>query len=360
MIISRTPYRISFFGGGTDYEGWFKDNGGQVLSTTINHYCYLTYRLLPPFFDYHSRVLWSKIEEVQHNNEIIHPVVNAVLKLLNIETGVEVHHQGDLPGRSGLGTSSTFTVGMLNAAYNLSDHTPSKKQLAKEAIYVERNFLKEDGGIQDQIAAAYGGFNHIKIDTKGDFEVIPVAASEKRFADLQSHLMLFFTGLVRNSFEIAKEKSASVKDKYHELTAMSEMVDEAVNILNSSSDLKDFGKLLHESWLMKKKLSNKVSTDFIDSIYEKAIENGAIGGKVLGAGGGGFILFFVPPENHQRILDALKDLLYIPFNFEDTGASIIFEYNNMYTRTSLTKRNYIHLKEFQQNNAINELIVNAG
>jgi len=356
VIISKTPFRVSFFGGGTDYHTWYQEHGGQVLSTTIDHYCYLNCRLLPPFFTHNSRVVWSKIEEVIENGEIAHPVINAVLKLLNIDLGVEVHHQGDLPARSGIGSSSTFTVGFLNSMYNVFGYSPSKKQLADEAIYIERQHLKESVGIQDQIAAAYGGFNHIKINTDGSYNVIPVDLSEERKEELNSNLLLFFTGVSRFSSEIASKKIDSIPNKYQELSTMSQMVDEGMKILNSNTDLEQFGKLLHESWILKRSLSESVSTIFIDEIYETAMKHGATGGKILGAGGGGFILFYVKPEFQANVMKALKNLLYIPFGFDKDGAQVIFNHHHKYKRSELIRQMNLNVNL----NNINDLLLETA
>lgn len=319
MIISKTPYRISFFGGGTDYATWYKKNGGCVLSTTINHYCYITARLLPPFFENKSRVVWNKIEEVLDNEDIQHPAVKACLQYLEITDGVEIHTTGDLPARSGLGSSSTFTVGLLNALYALKNKT-WKPQLVYEAIHVEKNIMKENVGIQDQIAAAFGGFNKTGILSDGSFWVKPIFHDK-----LEDYLLLFFTGISRTASEIAAgvievQKSGS-KDK--ELHRMQKMVYEAIDILDTG-DILDFGHLLHESWALKRSLASNISPPAIDDIYERGRKSGAIGGKLLGAGGGGFMLFFAKPEDHNKIRDELKELLWVPFKFSNKGSEIIY------------------------------------
>lgn len=324
MIISRTPFRISFFGGGTDYPVWYKKNSGAVLSSAIDKYCYITVRYLPPFFEHKHRIVYSKIENVKHINEIQHPVVNALLKLLKINRGIEVHHDGDLPARSGLGSSSAFTAGMLNSLYALKGEIISKAYLAKQAIEVERNILKENVGSQDQIAVAYGGFNKIIFHNNHDFKIEPVTLEKKRIVDLQSCLMLFFTGLSRFATEIAAEQIKNIVRKKKELTLMQQMVDYALEILNSKTDIRKFGELLHESWQLKKSLSKKISNPIIDNLYERALKNGAIGGKLLGAGGGGFMLLFVPPQARERIRAELKDLLEVGFSFENNGSQIIY------------------------------------
>lgn len=347
MIISRTPYRVSFFGGGTDYHTWYQAHGGSVLSTTINHYCYLTCRNLPPFFPEKSRIVWSKIEQVNEHADIAHPAVRAVLQYMNIENGVEVQHSGDLPARSGLGSSSAFTVGMLNAIYALQGRMAGKRELACEAVHIEREILRENVGVQDQIATAYGGFNKITILQNGEFTVQPIILPQARMEKLQSHFMLFFTGVSRTASNIAKDQmQAQAKgDKKTELTAMRELVDEALEVIAEGSDLNDVGRLLHETWQLKRSLSSSIAPDFVDEIYARARKAGAIGGKLLGAGGGGFMLFFAPPEYHLSIMQELEDLLWVPFEFESGGSQIIYFDQNMYSHTSLTRRDYYHLRQ---------------
>lgn len=318
MIISRTPYRISFFGGGTDYPSWFKKHGGCVLSATIDKYAYITARFLPPFFQEKSRIVWSKIEAVPSNADIEHPSVRACLRYLEMEEGVEIHHTGDLPARSGLGSSSTFTVGLLNALYTLK-HKTWMPQLVYEAIHVEQNVMQENVGVQDQIAAAFGGLNRTEIFTDGGFLVKPVP-----YGGLQDYLMLCFTGISRTASEIAaatvQAQNEGTKDT--ELHRMREMVDQAISLLNNYR-LEDFGRLLHESWLLKRSLAANISPPLVDEIYERARKSGAIGGKLLGAGGGGFMLFFAKPEDHDKIRDELKELLWVPFRFCNKGSEII-------------------------------------
>jgi len=324
MIISRTPFRISFFGGGTDYPIWYEDNGGAVLSTTIDKYCYISCRYLPPFFEHKHRIVYSKIENVKSIEDIRHPAVKAVLSHLGIEEGIEIHHDGDLPARAGLGSSSSFSVGLLHALYALKAIMPSKEQLAKEAIHIERGVLNEAVGSQDQIAAAYGGFNKISFRKKGYFSVDPIILHESRREELQEHLMLFFTGFSRFASKIARRQIQLTPKKEKELTRMHEMVDEAKDILISRADIAEFGKLLNESWNIKRSLTDKVSTDDIDGIYDEAMSSGALGGKLLGAGGGGFMLFFVKPKDQAKVRKRLKDLLEVKFKFENAGSQIIF------------------------------------
>jgi len=324
MIITRTPFRISFFGGGTDYPAWFQKNGGEVLSTTIDKYCYITCRHLPPFFDYKHRIVYSAIENVKHWDEIKHPAVRGVLSQINCAKGLEIHHDGDLPARSGLGSSSSFTVGLLHALAALKDNYISKEQLARDAINMEQKVIGENVGSQDQIAAAYGGFNRIEFLRSGSFQVSPMVVKKQRMRDLNKHLMLCFTGFARYSSEVAQSTIANLKQREIELRRMREMVDEAVQILHSCSrPIEEFGDLMHESWVCKRALSDKVSTPEIDAIYEKARGAGAIGGKILGAGGGGFMLLFVRPEHQPQVREVLKDLVHVPFNFDESGSRIV-------------------------------------
>lgn len=324
MIITRTPFRISFFGGGTDYPAYYRENGGAVLSTTINKYCYISCRKLPPFFDHKSRIVWSLIEMIKNIDEIQHPAVREVLKFLKVDHGVSIHHEGDLPARSGLGSSSSFTVGLLSALMALQGKMTAKLELAKIAVHLEQNVMKENVGSQDQVAAAVGGFNKIEFNGENDFAITPVCLAPGRLHDLQRRLMLYFTGTSRTASEIAGEQIKSIPKKTSELKKMREMVDHALNILNSGMDLREFGKLLHESWLYKKTLSDRISNSYIDSIYEKALKTGALGGKILGAGGGGFILFFVEPEDQNIVRDAMSGLLEVPMQFENQGSQIVY------------------------------------
>lgn len=324
MIISRTPFRISFFGGGTDYPAWYQENKGAVLSTTIDKYCYLTVRYLPPFFPYKHRIVWSKIELVKEINEILHPAARATLNFLKINKGMEIHHDGDLPARTGLGSSSAFTVGLLNSLYALKGMILSKERLAKEAIHIERDVLKENVGSQDQVAVAYGGFNKITFGGNDEIKVEPITVEKTRIKELEEHLMLYFTGFSRFASEIAKDQIKNTPEKKRELTIMYQMVDEAIKILNEKKDILEFGKLLNETWQLKKNLSNKISTPGIDNMYQRALKAGAIGGKLLGAGGGGFMILFVPPEIQSQIRERLSNLLYVPFRFENSGSQIIF------------------------------------
>ena len=323
MIISRTPFRVSFFGGGTDYNGWFKENKGAVLATTIDKYCYITCRYLPPFFEHKSRIIYSQMEHVHGIDDIDHPSVREVLRFLKINDGIEIHHDGDLPARTGLGSSSAFTVGLLNSLYALKGKMVTKEQLAKEAIHVEQDMIKENVGCQDQTLAAYGGFNHIEFGGSQHLRVQPVTMPAEKLDLLQDHLMLFFTGFARTASKIAQHQIKNIPKKKPELGRMYEMVHEAVDILNGN-DLRRFGKLLDESWKLKRTLSDKISSSNIDDLYAAATRAGALGGKLLGAGGGGFILFFVEPQKKPKVRAALKGLLEVPFKFEGLGSQIIF------------------------------------
>lgn len=324
MIISRTPFRISFFGGGTDYPVWYRENEGAVLATTIDKYCYITCRYLPPFFEHKYRIVYSEIEGVKEISEIEHPSARATLQFMHITDGVEIHHDGDLPARTGLGSSSSFTVGLLHALYALKGIMPTKMQLAQDAINIEQNIIKENVGSQDQILASFGGFNKITFNADNSFHVNPMIVSNDKLQQLQNHLMFYFTGFSRFASDIAKSQVENTNNKKHELWIMRQMVDEAILILNNGKrDITEFGTLLHESWKLKKSLSDKISNPQIDAIYESAREAGAIGGKLIGAGGGGFILIFAKPEDQHKIKENLKELLLVPFKFENQGSQII-------------------------------------
>ncbi len=324
MIISRTPFRISFFGGGTDYPAWYLKNSGSVLTTTIDKYSYISCRYLPPFFNHKNRIVYSKVETTQTVDEIQHPAVRAVLKELNQNSGLEIHYDGDLPARSGLGSSSAFTVGLINAIYALEGKLITKEGLAKKALHIEQEVIKEVVGSQDQIAAAFGGFNHIKFFKDNTFDVIPVEMSKDKKSELQKNLMLCFTGFSRFASDIAKTKIDNFDKKESELKAISHLVSDALKIVTSeSAPLDDFGKLLHETWMLKQTLSTSVSNDQINEIYTAAKEAGAIGGKLLGAGGGGFMVFYVKPENQERVRNSLNKLIHVKIKFDSEGSKII-------------------------------------
>tara|TARA_Y100000590_G_C15708949_1_gene1009641 strand:- start:1637 stop:2632 length:996 start_codon:yes stop_codon:yes gene_type:complete len=324
MIISKTPYRVSFFGGGTDFPSWSKIHGGQVLSTTINKYCYISCRYLPSFFEHKFRFVYSVIETVKNINDIQHPTAKAVLAELKIKDGLEIHYDGDLPARSGLGSSSAFTVGLLNALYGLRGHRITKKELSLESIRIEQEVVKENVGCQDQIAIAHGGLNVIKFLENGEYRIEPIITPRARYESFQSHLMLFFTGVSRISSEIALDMINNIGYREKEIKLIGTYVDEGINILTDENrNLIEFGSLLNETWKVKKSLSRQISNSKIDSIYNKAVQAGAIGGKILGAGGGGFILFFVEPEKQELVKKALSSLVYVPVNFERQGSQII-------------------------------------
>lgn len=331
MIISKTPYRISFFGGGTDYPVWYKEHGGAVLSTTIDKYCYISCRRLPPFFKHKFRIVYSRIESVNEPGEIEHPSVREVLKWACLDCGLEIHHDGDLPARSGLGTSSSFTVGMINAIRAHQGFMTSKKQLACDALKIEQERIKEDVGSQDQVAVAYGGFNRIDFYQSGEFSVSPIIAPTDRLQALNDNLLLFFTGVTRFSASFAKNKIKNLSQREKELFAMRDMVEQAVHIVSDRTrSLDTFGDLLHEAWRCKKSLSSTVSTPEVDEWYEKARQAGALGGKLLGAGGGGFMLFYVPQEKQDSVKAALSCLVHVPFSFERAGSTIeMYEPNGL-------------------------------
>lgn len=325
MIISRTPYRLSFFGGGTDYPEWYREHGGAVLSAAINRYCYLTCRWLPPFFAHRSHIVYSRIEDVSDNASILHPAVRECLRHLGIADGIEIHHAGDLPKMTGLGTSSSFAVGLLHALHRLLDHPdPAPMQLAREAIHLERDLCREHVGSQDQTAAAFGGLNHIRFAPDDSLDVVPVGLPEDRLASFESSLMLFFTGFSRYASEVVTAQLDNLPRKTRELTEMAAMVPEGLRILRGGGDLSDFGRLLHESWMLKRSLSSRVSTPEIDAMYAAAREAGALGGKIAGAGGGGFLLLFVPPDRRSSVRNALSHLLHVPFRIDFTGSRILY------------------------------------
>ena len=321
MIITKTPFRMSFFGGGTDMPEFFREHGGAVISTSFDKYCYVNVRHLPPFFDYHTELSYARTERVVDVSEIEHPAIREAMKMLDMHD-IRLTYEADLPARTGLGTSSSFAVGMLNAFYALKGKYADKKRLSDEAIYLERVLCNEAGGWQDQIAAAYGGFN--RINFHGDsYDVQPIIIAPERKKQLNDNLMMFFTGFTRFSSEI-QQSSKSMEDKTAQLLQMLAIVDEAEKVLeDKTSDLDDFGRLLDKSWRLKKQTGNKVSTGGIDALYEKAMAPGALGGKLLGAGGGGFLLFYVPQERQKAVMEAMSHLMYVPFEFENGGTRII-------------------------------------
>ena len=321
MIITKTPFRMSFFGGGTDMPEFFREHGGAVISTSFDKYCYVNVRHLPPFFDYHTELSYAKTERVKAVEEIQHPAIREAMKMLDMHD-IRLTYEADLPARTGLGTSSSFAVGMLNAFYALKGKYADKRKLSDEAIYLERVLCNEAGGWQDQIAAAYGGLN--RIDFHGEeYEVRPIIISPERKRRLNDNLMLFFTGFTRFSSEI-QQASKSMDEKIAQLKQMLALVDDAERVLeDKNADLDDFGRLLDKSWRLKKQTGNKVSTGSIDELYEKALRAGALGGKLLGAGGGGFLLFYVPQDKQKAVLEAMSGLMHVPFEFENGGTRVI-------------------------------------
>ena len=327
MIITKTPFRMSFFGGGTDMEDFFRVHGGAVLSTTFDKYCYVNVRHLPPFFDYRTELSYSKTERVTSIESIQHPAIRNAMKMLNMHE-IRLTYEADLPARSGLGTSSSFAVGMLSAFYALKGKYADKKKLADEAIYLERVLCGEAGGWQDQIAASYGGFNRINFNKDGTYDVLPIIISPERKKQLDHNLMMFFTGFTRFSSDVQKANAASPETKEAKekrLLEMLDLVDDAEDVLtNKKRNLDDFGHLLDHTWKLKRQTGSAVSTSNIDALYQKGIEAGALGGKLLGAGGGGFLVFYVQPEKREALKAAMHDLLYVPFHFEDGGSRVLY------------------------------------
>lgn len=325
MIITRTPFRISFFGGGTDYPVYYREHGGMVLSTTINKYCYVTVRYLPPFFDHVFRMRYMRREETKTIDEIQHPSARECLRFMKVESGVEMVHTSDIPAMSGVGSSSAFTVGFLHSLYALQGRMVTKRKLAYDAIHVEQGMIGECVGSQDQVSAAFGGLNAITFRGADDIVVNPVTIANERLWGLQNNLMMCFVGFSRFASEIAKEQVANTPQRLQELGTMRQMADHALEILgNPSASLDEFGKLLGESWALKRQLSSRVTTDDIDDAYAAAVKAGALGGKLCGAGGGGFMLLYVPPENQPKVREALSKQLFVPFRFDSLGSHVIF------------------------------------
>lgn len=322
MIITKTPFRMSFFGGGTDMESFFREHGGAVLSTTFDKYCYVTIRHLPRFFEYSTELVYSQIERVQGEEEIRHPAIRNAMRMLDMHE-IRLSYEADLPARSGLGTSSSFAVGMLNGFYALKGKYADKRKLADDAIHLERVLCNEAGGWQDQIAASFGGLNRINFNKDG-YQVLPIIISPERKKQLNDRLLMFFTGFTRFSSDVQKINQEGAEDKTKQLLEMLKLVDEAEEVLtNKNVPLNEFGKLLDYTWKLKKQTGKAVSTNGIDELYEKGIAAGATGGKLLGAGGGGFLVFYVEPEYREAVKKAMSDLLYVPFEFENGGTSVI-------------------------------------
>ena len=331
MIITRTPFRISFFGGGTDYPVYFRKYGGAVLSTAINHYCYITLRKLPPFFDYKYSLRYSLSETSADLDSIRHSTVRECLRFLDYPHAIEMTYSGDIPASSGIASSSSFCVGFLHSLYALQGKMVAKRELATDAIHVEQNMVRENVGSQDQIISAFGGFNRIDFHIDNTFKVTPVIMSSERLNTLNDNLLFFYTRVSRRAPEIAGDLIKNTPNRLRELDALKGIVDSAIRIINSgTSCFDDFGLLLHENWILKKSLSNGISNDNFDDLYGKAIDAGALGGKLCGAGGGGFFLFYVPIDRQQNVIKALNGLLHVPFRFETNGSQIIFFTHSRY------------------------------
>lgn len=323
MIITRTPYRMSFFGGGTDYPDYYLEHGGDVISTSIDKYCYLSCRKLPPFFEHKYRIVYSKVETVRDVDEIIHPSVRHVLKMMSIQDGLEINHVGDLPARSGIGSSSSFTVGLLNVLYTLRGQYLDKRSLAKLAIHVEQKLIKEPVGSQDQICASFGGFNRITFDKSGEFSVTPIVMKPEKRQILEGNLMMFFSGVSRFSSDYSIKKIKNLVANREMLEQMKQMVSETLLVLGSQNGaVDDFGKLMHESWQIKKSLAEGISSLSFDEIYDNACAAGALGGKLMGAGGGGFFVFYVPKSRQNDVKTALSRLVHVPFSFTNSGSEV--------------------------------------
>lgn len=324
LIVSRTPHRISFFGGGTDYPNYYLQHGGKVLGVAINKYCYLNVRRLPPFFEHKHRIVYSNQENVNTFDQIQHPSVRETLKFLDVDHGVSIHHDGDIPARSGMGSSSAFTVGLLNSMYALKGKRMSKAELTDTAIHIEQNLIQENVGSQDQTFAAYGGLNVINFLQNGNISVAPIILGKEKLERFEGSLMLYYTGISRIASDIAKDQISNTSSNLDQLQKMNELVDEAYSILTTSDrSLDDFGTLLNKTWYLKKSLSQKITNPKIDEMYERAIRAGAIGGKLLGAGGGGFMIFYVPPELQPKVQTELSEYLHIPFKFDFDGSKIV-------------------------------------
>ena len=325
MIITRTPFRISFFGGGTDLPAYYRKYGGEVLSTTIDKYLYISCRKLAPYWDYkHQFYYGAKTEYVTNIDEIVHPSIRETMRFLKPQHGIDMHYSADIPSKSGIGSSSSFTVGLLNALYGLNGKMASKQELLSDSLHIEQEMICEPVGSQDQTAAAFGGFNHIVFREDGEIEVHPVVISKNRINELNDSLVLVFTGFQRFSKDIEEKKIQNIENRLEELHGIKKYVGQALDILNSESSLDEFGLLLNDTWEKKKRLSDNVSDERIDNLYELGMKNGAIGGKLLGAGGGGFMLFYVDKEKKKNLLDAMKEKVCVPFRFEDMGSQVIY------------------------------------
>jgi D-glycero-alpha-D-manno-heptose-7-phosphate kinase len=324
VIISRTPFRISLFGGGTDYPAWFKEHGGSVIGTAIDKYCYISVRRLPPFFEHKTKIIYSRVELVNEVSEIEHPAVRGILTEMGINEGLEIHHDADLPARSGLGSSSAFTVGLLNALHALNSRMISKRDLGREAIHIEQEVLKEDVGCQDQLWAAYGGFNRIDFHPDGSFSVAPFILPPARRTELAQSLMLFFTGFSRFASDFAQDQIKNMNSRKNQLRMIRSLVDGAADILlDPKAPLRELGELMHQSWQIKRELAASVSNSQIDDIYEAGRDAGAVGGKLLGAGGGGFMVLLVEPERRSQVRERLRKLIHVNVGFDTDGSKIV-------------------------------------
>jgi len=324
MIISRTPFRISLFGGGTDYPAWFREHGGSVIGTAIDKYCYISVRRLPPFFEHKTKIVYTRVELVKEVSEIEHPAVRGILTEMDVNEGLEIHHDADLPARSGLGSSSAFTVGLLNALHALDCRMISKRDLGREAIRIEQEVLKEDVGCQDQLWAAYGGFNRIDFYPDGSFSVAPFILPAARRAELAQSLMLFFTGFSRFATDFAQDQIKNMNNRKNQLRMIRGMVDSAADILlDPKAPLRELGELMHQSWQIKRELAASVSNSQIDEIYEAGRDAGAVGGKLLGAGGGGFMVLLVDPEKRSQVRERLRKLIHVNVGFDSDGSKIV-------------------------------------
>ena len=330
MVITKTPFRISFFGGGSDFPEWYTKHGGRTLSATIDKYAYVTIRFLPPFFEHRTQVVWSKVERVVSNSDIEHPAVAGALRYLGIEEGLSIHYDGDLPARTGMGTSSSFMVGLLHAIYALKSIDANRMSIAINATHVEREVIGEVGGVQDQMAASFGGLNRLVINTLGGVTVEPFGMGlpswhrEARLEELNAHLMLYFTGISRLSSDIARSQRARMAKNEIALRKMAGQVDRGLAILEGNGAIEEFGVLLDEGWRLKRALSPEISTPNLDSLYRRFKEAGAIGGKITGAGAGGFFLLFVPPERQAGFRQKFADLIEVPFRFDQMGTQLVF------------------------------------
>lgn len=330
MVITRTPYRLSFFGGGTDYNPWFQENGGLVIAVGLAHYCYITVRHLPPFFSHKSRIVYSKIESVKNRLDIKHPSVRGCLQHLDVDDGLEIHHDGDLPARSGIGSSSSFTVGLLHSLHALRQNMVSQSQLAEEAISVEQNVLKESVGVQDQIMAAHGGFRILELGPGPFWKIRRMILSRDFISSLEKHVLLGFSGISRNAEQNAKNQVKNIKNgvSSQNLRTIFNFAQEALEAFQNQSDFDRIGKILDESWKLKKNLAIGISAEWMDSLYDTAMRNGAFGGKLMGAGGGGFFFFLAPPEKHKQIRDSLSEIkVWVPFKIDESGSQVIFYKN---------------------------------